>query len=310
MIRVKKASFNGIEFNVIATGITGGHKQSSHEFNNNKTSVQQHGAQHKVYSLSAIFIGSNALLQANQLITELDNAGTGVLMHPYLGELMVALKTHSTNIDTKRNQTTIELNFIQQDDVNLLSVDFHSLLLETIGLTKQATVLSTVTAINNSQNKQQTILDMSTAIGGSVVSTDLNRSLGHILDTEPVIIKSTNPITITFNQQHTAIAIANNKIKKQYRSTNDLTNDATYIINVFNQPNITNSPIANEFYNLLSVLARYLLETNPNLPRLKQHLANAKLPSDVLKQQFGDSVDEFNTNTHPLFNDESITYVG
>ena len=309
MIRVKRASFNGIEFNIIATGITGGHKQSTHEFNNNKTSVQQHGVKHKTYALSAIFIGNNALLQANQLITELDNRGAGVLVHPYLGELSVALETHSTNIDTKRNQVIIELNFIQQDSVNLLSVDFHSLLLETIKIIKQKTVLSTISTINNSQNKQETILDISINLDNTITESNLSDTLSQLVDKQPIDTQSKNQTTLTFFEQNTAIAVASNRVGTKYQSVTDLKNDSSNIFSTFNKPNITNSPISNEFYNLRSVLARYLLETNPNLPRLKQYKANTHLPSDLLKQQLGDSVDEFNTSIHPLFNDESITYV-
>lgn len=61
MIQTRKASFNGIDFYIVASSVVGGHKQSVHEFNNNLTTVQQHGAMHKTYALSAIFVGMNSL---------------------------------------------------------------------------------------------------------------------------------------------------------------------------------------------------------------------------------------------------------
>jgi hypothetical protein len=36
MLKVRKASYNGIEFDVQSTDVAGGHRQSEHQFNNNK----------------------------------------------------------------------------------------------------------------------------------------------------------------------------------------------------------------------------------------------------------------------------------
>lgn len=309
MITTRLASFNGITFNVIATTVAGGHKQSTHEFNNNKASVQQHGARQKTYSLSAIFVGRDALAQCNKLISELDETGAGVLLHPYYGELSVALDTHSTNIDTKHSQVTTTLNFIQQDDVKLTSIDFHSTLLASIELTKAAIIIQTVTNINKLTNPIITIREFTNKIDININANNINQSLLKVLDDDAPTITSTNPTINTFNQQHIAIRVANDKIGKKYKSITHITNDATHIIATFNNPIITKTQIANEFYNLKADLSRYLIETNQNLPKLKIHQANVELPSNILQQQFGNSVDEFNTSIHPLFSDENTTYV-
>lgn len=229
-------------------------------------------------------------------------------MHPHLGELQVALQSHKTNIDSRRNVTTVELNFIQQDDINLLNVDFHSLLVETIKKAKQSVVFSTVNIINTDINKQQTIFDISKNINRTINESNLSSTLTESINNVPVITQSINPITLTFNAQHTAISAASAKIGKKYHSTLDLTKDAKHINQIFNTPAISNSSLSNDFYNLKATLARYLIETNQDLPKLKQHSTNTPLPSDLLRHQLGESVDDFNTSIHPLFN-EQASYV-
>lgn len=310
MITTKKASFNGIEFDVIASAVSGGHRQSIHEFNNNKSSVRQHGVKTKTYSLTAIFVGSDSLVRVNKLIKELDNLGAGILMHPHLGELNVALESHKTSIDTRKSQVNVTLNFIQQDEVNLLTEDFYSLLLDKISTTKTNIVINTAKLITSSDNTQQAILDIANSYKQSNLNeSNLSSTLATLLNTKAPNISSSYAITTAFNSQHKVIDLTNSKMGRHYLTTKDFLTDSNLIIDAFEKKEITNSAIANDFYDLKFTLAKYLLDVNKNLPKLKQHTFNTELPSYALKQRLGSSTDDFNHNMHPLFSDPKVNYV-
>lgn len=309
MLKVRKASYNGIEFSVQSTDVAGGHRQSEHHFNNNKTRLQQHGIKNRTYTLSALHFGANAIKQANNLIDRLEKSGAGILMHPDYGELAVGFDTFSTGVNTKRNMVQTNLNFLQDDDVNLLSVDFESLLIETIKQTTEQVINSTVNAITTSNNKFETILGFKKHINNDITLDNMNVIITRSLESIPIVFTSSNPITQTFNQQHQALFVATNSKGKKYKSTSELTTDASSINQIFNNPLITNSDIANEFYHLKSVIARQLIDNNTNLPKIKTHIVNAQVPADKLKHLLGSEVDNLSTSIHPLFSDNEVKYV-
>ena len=309
MLKVRKASCNGIEFSVQSTDVTGGHRQSEHKFNNNKTGLQQHGVKNRTYALSALHFGVDAIKQANNLINKLEKSGAGILIHPDYGELSVGFDTFSTRVDTKRNMVVTSLNFLQNNNINLLSVDFNSLLVEIIKQTTERVISSTVNAINTSSNKFETIVDFKEHINSGITLDNLEVSISQSLESTPLVLTSSNKITQTFNQQHQALFTAKNSKGKKYKSTDQLTTDASSINQIFNNPLITSSDIANELYHLKSVVARQLIDNNANLPKIKTYIINAQVPADKLKHLLGSEVDDLNTSIHPLFSDNEVKYV-
>lgn len=309
MLKVRKASYNGIDFNVQSTDVSGGHRQSEHRFNNNKTGLQQHGVKNRTYTLSALHFGADSVKQANNLIDQLEQSGAGVLMHPDYGELAVGFDTFSTGVNTKRNMVVTKLGFLQDSDVNLLSVDYQGLLVETIAQTALQMVNSTVSAITTSDDKFEAIVDFQRHINSDITLDNMNNILSSHLESAPLTFSSNNLITQTFNQQHQALFIATNSIGKQYKSTDELIIDASSINGIFNHPLITNSDIANELYHLKSTVARQIMNINTNLPKIRTHMVNAQVPIDKLKHQLGSEVSDLSTSIHPLFSDNEVQYV-
>jgi len=309
MLKVRKASYNGIDFNVQSTDVSGGHRQSEHQFNNNKTSLQQHGIKNRTYTLSALHFGIDSVNQANNLIDQLEKSPSGVLMHPEYGELAVGFDTFSTGVNTKRNMVVTKLNFLQDSDVNLLSVDHQGLLVETIEQAALQVISSTVSAITTSSNKFETITDFKKYINSDITLDNMKEILAQILESVPLTHASNNLITQTFSQQHQGLFVATNSIDKLYKSTDELIVDTSKISEIFNHPLITNSDIANEFYHLKSTTARQIMSINTNLPKIKTHVVNAQVPMDKLKHRLGDEVDGLSTFIHPLFGDDEVRYV-
>ena len=309
MLKVRKASYNGIDFNVQSTDVAGGHRQSEHRFNNNKTDLQQHGVKNRTYTLSALHFGVDSVQQANNLIDQLEQSGAGVLMHPDYGELAVGFDTFSTGVNTKRNMVVTKLNFLQDSDVNLLSVDYQGLLVETIAQTALQVINSTVSTITTSSDKFEAIVDFQRHINSDITLDNMDVILASHLESVPLTFSSNNLITQTFNQQHQALSVATNSIGKKYKSTDELIVNASGINQIFNHPLITNSDIANEFYHLKSTVARQLMAINTNLPKIRTHVVNAEIPIDKLKHQLGSEVDELSTSIHPLFSDNEVQYV-
>ena len=213
MLKVRKASYNGIDFNVQSTEVAGGHRQSEHQFNNNQTGLQQHGVKNRTYTLSALHFGADSVKQANNLIDQLEQSGAGVLMHPDYGELAVGFDTFSTGVNTKRNMVVTKLNFLQDNNVNLLSVDYEGLLLETIAQARQV-INSTVSAITTSDDKFEAIVDFQRHINSDITLDNMDLILGSHLESAPLTFSSNNLITQTFNQQHQALFVATNSIDK------------------------------------------------------------------------------------------------
>jgi hypothetical protein len=247
--------------------------------------------------------------QANNLINRLENSGAGVLMHPDYGELNVGFDTFSTGVNTKRNMVITRLNFLEDNRFNFLSIDLRSLLFETIKQTSQQVVSSTLNSIIKSTDKFGTIIDFKNHIDSNISIDNIDSTLTSRLDAVPSSISSTNPITRTFNQQHHALFTASDFADKKYNSIDVFKNDAANINYTFNDPLITNSSSANDFYNLKSILARQLISNNTNLPKIKIHSANVQIPTEQLKHQLGDEVGDLNSPIHPLFNDNEVKYV-
>jgi prophage DNA circulation protein len=214
MLKVRKASYNDIDFNVQSTDVAGGHKQSEHQFNNNKTGLQQHGVKNRTYTLSALHFGVDSVKQANNLIDQLEKSGAGVLMHPDYGELVVGFDTFSTGVNTKRNMVVTKLGFLQDSDVNLLSVDYQGLLVETIAQTALQVINSTLSAITTSNGKFEAIIDFKSHINNDIELDNMDVILGHVLESAPLAHTSNNPITQTFSQQHQTLFVATNSIDK------------------------------------------------------------------------------------------------
>lgn len=309
MLKTRKASYNGIDFNVLKTEITGGLRQSQHQFNNNKTILQQHGAKNRTYTLSALHFGIDSIKQSNNLIDQLEKSKTGTLIHPDYGELSVGFDTFSTGVDTKRNMVITRLNFLQDSETNLFNIDFERLLYDTIDQALTTTINATLEDITKSPNVFATILDFQNHVNPTITPINIESILTNHLKGQPATMNSKNLITQTFDQQHQALFVAKTEIGKKYNTIAEFVNNGKNINEIFNNPLITNSAIANDFYHLKSVVARQLMDNNINLPQVKTYAINSPVPNTKLSHQLGDEVANLNNPIHPLFGDDNINYV-
>jgi ubiquinone biosynthesis protein Coq4 len=98
-----------------------------------------------------------------------------------------------------------KLNFLQDSDVNLLSVDYQGLLVETIAQTALQVINSTLSAITTSDGKFEAIIDFQRHVNSDITLDNMDAMLS--LESAPLTHTSNNPITQTFSQQNQPMQI-------------------------------------------------------------------------------------------------------
>ncbi len=83
---LRPASFRGISFFVEGYGLSGGRNIAKHEFPKREShSTQDTGRKARSFSIDAFLIGDNYHIDRDNLLDVLDEEGSGILIHPYLG---------------------------------------------------------------------------------------------------------------------------------------------------------------------------------------------------------------------------------
>lgn len=111
----EQASWNGTAFNILKTVRDGGKRLQVVELPyKDDPSIWILGGKAKGYKIDAVFVGANALRDANAFESVLDSDPVGNLEHPYLGELNLVYQTSSMAFSTKHGIVTLSLKFIKQ----------------------------------------------------------------------------------------------------------------------------------------------------------------------------------------------------
>lgn len=100
---LRPASFRGVPFSVLATDGQLGRRAAVHEYpGRDKPWVEDLGRRARVFSLHAVVLGADWMAQRDALISALEAAGPGELVHPTLGALQATL------IDSRVMESTAE----------------------------------------------------------------------------------------------------------------------------------------------------------------------------------------------------------
>ncbi|MBE8578670.1 DNA circularization N-terminal domain-containing protein [Vibrio sp. OPT18] len=113
--KYEKGRWNGVELNILSTVIEGGKRLHVSEIAfEDLPVIKNMGSKAKRFSLEVVFVGSLSLDQANLLQALLDKEPSGVLEHPWLGELPLIFDTSSMRIDTRRGLVLLSLSFVRR----------------------------------------------------------------------------------------------------------------------------------------------------------------------------------------------------
>ena len=86
--KLRKSSFRGVEFYVETSEIDGGRRIAKHEFPQKDIPfIEDLGKKAKSFPIEAYVIGIDYMDKRDSLIDVLDQEGSGLLVHPYYGEL-------------------------------------------------------------------------------------------------------------------------------------------------------------------------------------------------------------------------------
>ncbi len=90
--RLQKASFRGVSFEVESDDATFGRRVETHEYPQRDTPyVEDLGRKAREKNLQAFVIGDDYMAKRDQLLGALEKAGSGELVHPYYGRMIVSV---------------------------------------------------------------------------------------------------------------------------------------------------------------------------------------------------------------------------
>ncbi len=135
---IRKASFDGISFEVTSSSLIFGRRTAVFEYPQNDTPyVEDLGKATRQISVEAFVTGADCTSRAKRLITAIekshDSGSTGKLVHPWLGSLnVVPVDTPSVSWDLKSRIVTLSLKFVEAGELRYPSntISFGSKLLE------------------------------------------------------------------------------------------------------------------------------------------------------------------------------------
>lgn len=141
------ASFRGVPFDVTTSDLTVGRRVQLFEYpQRDKPFVEDLGRAARLIQVEAIIVGADYVERMNRLIGAMETAGSGTLIHPFLGTMTVTPQsTTQVSYDTAGlGQATATLSFVESGDYqfpNSLS-DTSSRLLSAAGVGESVSKLS------------------------------------------------------------------------------------------------------------------------------------------------------------------------
>lgn len=113
------ASFRGVAFDVTTSDLTIGRRTQTFEYpQRDRPFVEDLGRAARLIKVEAIIVGPDFVERMNRLISAMETAGSGTLVHPFLGTMSVTPQsTTQVSYDTAGlGQATATLSFVESGD--------------------------------------------------------------------------------------------------------------------------------------------------------------------------------------------------
>lgn len=113
------ASFRGVPFDVTTSDLTIGRRTQTFEYpQRDKPFVEDLGRAARLIEVRAIIVGADYVERMNRLISAMETAGSGTLIHPFLGTMTVTPQsTTQVSYDTAGlGQATATLSFVESGE--------------------------------------------------------------------------------------------------------------------------------------------------------------------------------------------------
>ena len=117
---LQDASFRGIAFQVEKPSTKGGRRNAKHEYPMRETpNVEDMGAKIAQFTLTAFIIGTSGVLDAcADFRAALRKGGSGLLIHPFYGQMQVNVEdwTETADLIKEQNIVRYSLTFVESGD--------------------------------------------------------------------------------------------------------------------------------------------------------------------------------------------------
>lgn len=112
---LRKASYNGISFHVVSGTWKGGRRTVTHEYpQRDYPFVEDLGKATDTFTLECFVNGSDYINQSKRLMSEFKKAGTGSLVHPWLGAMDVqVIDVSEISWDLNLGQASFNVTFLE-----------------------------------------------------------------------------------------------------------------------------------------------------------------------------------------------------
>lgn len=116
---LRPASFRGVPFQVESTELGAGRRTQLHEYpQRDKPYVEDLGRATRDLSFYGFVVGEDYVDQANSLLSALEEAGPGTLVHPWFGTLQVSLKEPArVSLDAALGVARFSMAFIESGEL-------------------------------------------------------------------------------------------------------------------------------------------------------------------------------------------------
>lgn len=114
------ASFRGVPFQINGADFGAGRRVQVHEYpQRDMPWVEDLGRATREISLEAFLIGADYIDQVNRLLSALETAGPGTLVHPWLGTMQVCLSAPArVRFDSGLGVATVSLSFVESGELS------------------------------------------------------------------------------------------------------------------------------------------------------------------------------------------------
>ncbi len=118
--KLRNASFRGVPFFVEQADRTAGRRTQTHEYpQRDDPYIEDLGRARREFNLTAFVVGADYIAAADKLLEACEMAGSGTLVHPWLGSMEVTLQTPARASYSKAlGQATIDMSFVEAGKLN------------------------------------------------------------------------------------------------------------------------------------------------------------------------------------------------
>lgn len=116
---LRPASFRGVPFQVDASELEAGRRVEVHEYaQRDKPWAEDLGRAARGISFDGFVVGADYVAQANRLVAALEEAGSGALVHPWLGDMRVSLRDPArVSFNAQLGFARISMSFVEAGEL-------------------------------------------------------------------------------------------------------------------------------------------------------------------------------------------------